>query len=112
MDSFDDAYQRMTGTTSQLSCLVTALCWIYLLPYMTVMAPTPKAALSSVIISAVVGSVVFPNDLNKLEGLDFVVGWGTGIATALSSPTNGFGTGILLYVSSSIFRDKSKRKIE
>jgi MFS superfamily sulfate permease-like transporter len=89
----------MTGTTSQMSCLVTALCWIYLLPYMSVMTPTPKAALSAVIISAVLKSVVLPKDLQKLSGLDWFIGWGTGFATALTSPTQGFGAGLILYVS-------------
>jgi len=60
---------------------------------MKVMSPTPKAALSAVIMSAVVRSVFVPKDLNKLNGIDLVVGWGTGIATALSSPTQGFGAG-------------------
>ena len=100
----------MTGTTSQLSCLVTALCWIYLLPYMSVMTPTPKAALSSVIISAVLKSVVLPKDLNKLSGLDWVVGWGTGLATALSSPTQGFGAGLILYFALNPFRTQTKEK--
>lgn len=101
---------RMTGTTSQLCCFVTALCWIYLLPYMSIMTPTPKAALSSVIISAVVRSVVIPKDLNTLTGLDFVVGWGTGIATVLTSPTQGFGAGLVLFLSLSPFRTEAKEK--
>jgi sulfate permease, SulP family len=42
---------RMTGATSQLACIVTALAWIYLQPYMRIMMPTPKAALSAVILS-------------------------------------------------------------
>lgn len=79
---------------------------------MNVMTPTPKAALSSVIISAVLRSIVFPKDLNKLQGLDFVVGWGTGIATVLSSPTQGFGAGLVLFFVSSIFRGSKKEKAE
>ena len=100
----------MTGTTSQMSCLVTALCWIYLLPYMSVMSPTPKAALSSVIVSAVLKSVVMPKDLNKLTGLDFVAGWGTAIATALTSPTQGFGGGLILYYALTPLRSEAKEK--
>ena len=101
---------RMTGTTSQISCLVTACCWIFLQPYMSIMTPTPKAALSSVIISAVLRSVVIPKDLNKLQGLDFIIGWGTGIATTLSSPTQGFGSGLILYYSLSIFRPQARKE--
>ena len=74
------------------------------------MAPTPKAALSAVIISAVLKSVVFPKDLNNLQGIDFVVGWGTAIATALSSPTQGFGAGLVLFFATSIFRTAPKEK--
>ena len=43
---------RMTGTTSQLACMLTSLIWIFMLPYMGIMSYTPKAALSSVIVSA------------------------------------------------------------
>ncbi|KAL3942773.1 MAG: hypothetical protein SGBAC_003085 [Bacillariaceae sp.] len=88
---------RMTGTTSQLACILTALIWIFMLPYMSVMTPTPKAALSSVIVSAVVKSVLVPKDLMKLEGLDFVSGWTTGIITAITSPTIGFGFGLIFH---------------
>ena len=89
---------RMAGTTSQLSCLVTALIWIYLLPFMSIMSPTPKACLSAVIVSAVIKSVVYPKDLMNFKGTDFIVGWGTGIATALTSPTIGFGVGLILAI--------------
>lgn len=34
---------RMTGATSKMACLITALLWIYMMPYMSVMSPTPKA---------------------------------------------------------------------
>lgn len=90
---------RLTGTTSQLACLVTALCWILLQPYMSIMSPTPKAALSAIIVSAVVQGVLVPKDLLRLEGIrNKVVGWGTGIATLLTSPTQGFGMGLVLYL--------------
>ena len=95
---------RMTGTTSQFACLVTALCWIYLQPYMSVMTPTPKAALSAVIVSAVIKGVVVPKDLLKLNGLDAVVGWFTGIAIMLTSPTQGFGAGLILYAVLALVR--------
>ncbi|CAJ1955867.1 unnamed protein product [Cylindrotheca closterium] len=88
---------RMTGTTSQLACMFTALIWIFMLPYMSVMTPTPKAALSAVIVSAVVKSVLVPKDLMKLQTLDFVSGWTTGIITAITSPTIGFGFGLVFH---------------
>lgn len=101
---------RMTGTTSQMACLVTALFWIYLLPFMSIMSPTPKAALSAVIVSAVLKTVVLPKDLLKLQGLDAVIGWSTGIATALTSPTIGFGAGLVLYSAVSMLKGKEKHK--
>ena len=103
---------RMTGTTSQLACIVTALAWIYLQPYMSIMTPTPKAALSAVILSAVLKSVCLPKDLLSLQGVDAVVGWGTGIATAVTSPTQGFGLGLALYAVTSVLRSKPKTKTE
>merc|ERR1712127_1116269 len=78
---------RMAGTTSQFGCMVTAMCWICFLPYMSIMTPTPKAALSAVIVSAVVKGVVVPKDLLKLNTFsDQLVGWGTALATACTSP--------------------------
>lgn len=88
---------RMTGTTSQLACMLTALIWIFMLPYMSIMTPTPKAALSAVIVSAVVKSVLIPTDIMKLQGLNFVSAWATGIVTATTSPTIGFGFGLLFH---------------
>jgi len=88
---------RMTGTTSQLACMLTALIWIFMLPYMSIMTPTPKAALSAVIVSAVVKSVLVPKDIMKLQGLDSISGWTTGIVTAVTSPTIGFGFGLLFH---------------
>ena len=102
---------RMTGTTSQLACILTALIWITMLPYMSIMSPTPKAVLSAVIVSAVVVGIVQPKDLQKLEGIDSLIGWGTGFITALTSPTIGFGAGLVLYYALSILRAK-KEKIE
>lgn len=89
---------RMTGTTSQLACIVTALVWIYALPYMSIMSPTPKAALSAVVVSAVVKGVIYPKDLLHMKkGTDQFVGWGTAIVTALTSPTIGFGIGLVFF---------------
>ena len=90
---------RMAGTTSKMAAIVTALFWMLCLPYMSVMSNTPKAALSSVIVAAVVKSVVFPTKLNALKGNDFIVGWGTAILTAMLNPTMGFGLGLLLSLS-------------
>jgi MFS superfamily sulfate permease-like transporter len=100
---------RMTGTTSALACWITAVLWITLLPYMSIMSPTPKAALSAVVVSAVLQGVVQPNDLLKLQGLDSFVGWGTGILTSITSPTIGFGAGLGLYYGTSVLR-RTKEK--
>jgi MFS superfamily sulfate permease-like transporter len=100
---------RMIGTTSQLACLITAVFWIYLLPYMSIMSPTPKAALSAVIVSAVITGVCVPQDLLKIKGLDSGIAWGTGIITALTSPTIGFGGGITLYFALCQFKTSSKK---
>jgi MFS superfamily sulfate permease-like transporter len=89
---------RMSGTTSQLACIITALIWILAMPYMNIMSPTPKAVLSAVIVSAVLKSVVIPKSLMELKGIDFVVGWGTAVLTAVTSPTLGFGLGLVLYL--------------
>ena len=100
---------RMAGTTSQFSCMVTALIWIYMMPYMTIMSPTPQAALAAVIMSAVVKSVVFPKDLMAMKGTDFIIGWGTGIGTAVTSPTLGFGIGLILVAVTSLFKTKKEK---
>jgi MFS superfamily sulfate permease-like transporter len=100
---------RMAGTTSQMACLVTAVVWIYLLPYMSIMSPTPKAALSAVIVSAVVKSVCIPKDLMKLEGVSAMIGWGSGILTALTSPTIGFGGGLILHFALTAIMPASKK---
>jgi len=88
---------RMTGTTSQLAAILTATIWIVAMPYMSIMSPTPKAALSAVIVSAVLKSVVIPKSLMELKGIDFIVGWGTALLTAATSPTLGFGAGLVLF---------------
>merc|ERR1712176_1528456 len=101
---------RMTGTTSQLACILTALIWIIAMSFMSIMSPTPKAALSSVIVSAVLKSVVIPKSLMELEGINFVVGWGTAILTALTSPTLGFGLGLILYLATLPLQSSSTTK--
>lgn len=101
---------RMTGTTSQLACMITAMIWIFMLPYMSIMTPTPKAALSAVIVSAVVTAVCIPKDLLKLSGLDAVTGWLTGIITSITSPTLGFGIGLGIYFVLSPFNSKKEKK--
>jgi len=100
---------RMVGTTSRMSAIVTSLLWIYLMPFMSVMSPTPQAALSSVIMSAVVKGVVFPKDLLGMTGSDAIIGWGTGIATAVTSPTIGFGLGLVLYMVVNVLKPKPKQ---
>ena len=99
---------RMTGTTSQLACILTACIWIVALPYMSIMSPTPKAALSAVIVSAVVQGVCIPKDLMKLQGVDSFVGWTTGILTAVTSPTLGFGLGLVIYLVTMPLRSSKK----
>jgi len=99
---------RMVGTTSCLSAIVTALLWIYLMPFMSIMSSTPQAALSAVIMSAVVKGVVFPKDLLGMKGSDAIIGWGTGIATAVTSPTLGFGLGLIIYTVVTVLKPKSK----
>ena len=101
---------RMTGTTSQLACILTALIWIVAMPYMSIMSPTPKAALSAVIVSAVLKSVVIPKSLMELTGIDFIVGWGTAILTASTSPTLGFGCGLVLYLVTIPLQSEKKSK--
>jgi len=101
---------RMTGTTSRMGCLVTAVIWIYLLPYMGIMSPTPKAALSAVIVSAVVKGVCMPKQLVNMVGIDAIVGWFTGILTSFTSPTIGFGGGLIVYAALFPFRSKPKEK--
>jgi len=100
---------RMAGTTSQMSCMVTAMIWIYMMPYMSVMTPTPQAALAAVIMSAVVKSVIFPKDLLAMKGTDIIVGWGTGLGTAVTSPTIGFGIGLILVAITSPFKSKKTK---
>lgn len=105
---------RMAGTTSQFGCMVTALCWICFLPYMSVMTPTPKAALSAVIVSAVVKGVLVPKDLLAMKTTgDRFVGWGTAIATACTSPTLGFGSGVffacIVALMGTIFKKDDKK---
>lgn len=88
---------RMAGTTSQFGCMVTAMCWICFLPYMSIMTPTPKAALSAVIVSAVIKGILIPKDLLAMNSTgDRIVGWGTALATACTNPTLGFGSGVVL----------------
>jgi len=101
---------RMAGTTSKMAAIVTAMFWMLCLPYMSVMSNTPKSALSSVIVAAVVKSVVFPKKLNSLKGNDFLVGWGTAILTALLNPTMGFGFGLILSVSMDFVSPPKKEK--
>ena len=101
---------RMTGTTSQLAAILTATIWIVAMPYMSIMSPTPKAALSAVIVSAVLKSVVIPKSLMELKGIDFVVGWGTALLTAATSPTLGFGSGLVLYFMTAPLKPADEKK--
>jgi len=97
---------RMTGATSQLACMITAMIWIFMLPYMSIMTSTPKAALSAIIVSAVVQSVCVPKDLLKLSGVDATTAWLTGVITAVTSPTLGFGIGLGIHTLFRLFDSK------
>ena len=94
---------RLTGATSPLACIVTATCWMLFQSTMgIIMAPCPKAALSAIIVAAVVQGVVRPKELLETWRQDNdwrarIVGWGTGWATICTSPTQGFGIGLVLY---------------
>jgi MFS superfamily sulfate permease-like transporter len=101
---------RVAGTTSQFACIFTGLLWIFCMPYMSIMSPTPKAILSAVIMSAVITGVCNPKELKKLKGLDAVEGWATAVATGLSSPTIGFGFGIVLSLVLIPLRKQQKEK--
>ena len=81
-----------------------------MMPYMSVMSPTPKAALSSVIVSAVVKNVVMPKKLFALKGTDFIVGVGTAATTAITSPTLGFGAGMVMYILITVLAGKDSKK--
>jgi len=102
---------RMTGASSKMACIVTALLWIYMMPYMSVMSPTPKAALSAVIVSAVVKNVVVPKKILALKGNDFIVGVATAAATAITSPTLGFGAGCVMFAIISVLAPSPKKKV-
>jgi len=101
---------RMTGASSQMACLVTALLWIYMMSYILIMSPTPKAALSAVIVSAVVKNVVMPKKILALKGNDFIVGVVTAATTAITSPTLGFGIGCIFYVAINLVAGKESKK--
>ena len=77
---------------------------------MSIMSPTPKACLSAIILSAVIKSVVYPKDLLNFKGKDSMIGWGTAIATALTSPTIGFGIGMVLAFALGGLSSKEKKK--
>ena len=65
-------------------------------------------ALSAVIVSAVIKNVVMPKKLMQLKGIDFLVGVVTAFTTAVTSPTLGFGCGVILYT---VIRLSPKKKV-
>ncbi|KAL7549062.1 hypothetical protein ACHAWF_012336 [Thalassiosira exigua] len=97
---------RMTGASSQLACIFTALLWIYMMPYMSIMSPTPKAALSAVIVSAVVKNIAMPKKILALQGSNFTVGVATAVTTGITSPTIGFAVGCLVYFAINVLAHK------
>lgn len=100
---------RMTGATSRLACIVTSLIWIYMMPYMSIMSYTPNAALSAVIVSAVLINVINPTKLLSLCGIDFIVGLGTAFVSAIVNPTMGFVLGCVLHYSIHMGMDTKKK---
>jgi len=100
---------RMTGATSRVACIVTSLIWIYMMPYMSAMSYTPKAALSAVIVSAVMMNVINPTKLLSLCGIDFIVGLGTAFVSAIVNPTMGFVLGCVLHYSIHMGMDTKKK---
>ena len=102
---------RMTGTTSRLACIVTAMLWMCMMPYMSVMSPTPRAALSAVIVGAVIGNVVAPSKLLALRGPDLFVGLMTAAMSAIVSPTMGFVLGCVLHYSVRMGMESKKLKV-
>jgi MFS superfamily sulfate permease-like transporter len=100
---------RMTGTTSRLACVVTAMLWMCATPCMSAMSQTPRAALSAVIVSAVVGNVVAPSKLLALRGPDLFVGLMTAAGSAVVSPTMGFVLGCVLHYSVRMGMESKKK---
>jgi MFS superfamily sulfate permease-like transporter len=100
---------RMSGATSRVACIVTSLIWIYMMPYMSVMSYTPKAALSAVIVSAVLMNVINPTKLLSLCGIEFIVGLGTAFVSAIVNPTMGFVLGCVLHYSIHMGMDTKKK---
>lgn len=49
------------------------------------------------IVSAVVKNVLMPKKLMQLKGSDLLVGVVTALTTAITSPTLGFGCGVIVY---------------
>ena len=103
---------RMTGATSRLACVVTAVLWMCMMPYMSVMSRTPRAALSAVIVGAVIGNVVAPSKLLALRGPDLFVGLMTAAMSAIVSPTMGFVLGCVLHYSVRMGMESKKKKKE
>jgi hypothetical protein len=53
-----------------------------------------------------------PTKLLALKGTDFIVGVGTAATTAITSPTLGFGAGMVLYILINIVAgNDSKKKV-
>lgn len=68
-------------------------------------------ALSAVIVSAVVKNVIIPKKLLQLRGNDSLVGFVTAMTTAITSPTLGFGCGVILYAIISFTSAQPKKKV-
>jgi hypothetical protein len=53
---------------------------------------------------------MLPPAARHIHIVEFIVGWSTGVATALTSPTIGFGAGLALYFLLSLVKRKEKQK--
>ncbi|KAL3805754.1 hypothetical protein ACHAW5_001429 [Stephanodiscus triporus] len=100
---------RMTGASSRFACVVTALIWIFTMPYMSAMGRTPKSALSAVIVTAVAKNVIYPSKLLALRGPDLFVGLMTAVSAAVISPTMGFVLGCVLHFSVRMGMESKKK---
>lgn len=90
----------MTGANSPIMGLVSGIATLVLaFPQVAaLLAPTPKAVLSAVVLAAVLPGVVNPKDVLKLKSTDAIVAWATAVASCATDPTKGFGVGLALHL--------------
>lgn len=104
---------KLTGATSRLAGAVTGLTFVLALPYASVLSTTPSCVLSAIVVAGVYEKVLFPTKLLDLKGTDAIVGWATGLMTAMCSPTLGISSGVAVAAVVHFYaqaQDKSKKK--